>query len=174
MPKHKLVISIGDDERESSLEGIPQEAWERFKVSAAKQFPQAEDGWATFLSEVIMACSGGDETVTYFMTDVPKENADAIGHLFGLAGYSWDRFHAYLLRAVVEPRRVRLINFNTEGRQEFGTVLVTGLDPSTFTRLEDATGVSFERVLASILLAAKDGTLEFRPETQFVESTDRP
>jgi hypothetical protein len=173
--KQVITIQIGEDGPKHELSGIPALAWDRFSAAAKLQFPkQGEDAWAAFLSEVIMAISGGDKTVTYFMTGVPAENAAAIHGLLQQIGFTWDRFHAYLLRASVLPNNLRLVNFSRrpedgDNAQKYGTVIITGIDPVAFSKTEDAVGHSFEQVMGTVLAAAAVGTLTFSAETTFIE-----
>lgn len=173
-----ITLTIDIDGEKHTIEDIPAEAWGRFKEAAKKQFPKSgDDAWAAFLSEVIVAGSGGDgETVTYFMTDVPVNSAIAMQKALEQIGVdSWDRFHAYLLRAVSIPDMLRIINFIVPegGSQQFGTFIATGLDPQTFSKLEEAVkGESFERIMATFLAAARDGTLEFKQDIKLLDSVD--
>ena len=168
-----VEIQVDDDGEVHKLSGIPDVAWERFTKAAKKHFPKAgDDAWAQFLSEVIIAGSGGADTVTYFMTDVPKENAEAMEGMLNNVGWSWDKFHAYMLRAVVQPGQFRLVSFGETGQPDrYGTFIATGLKAETFSKLEAITKVSFERMMATVLLAAAEGTLRFTPDAQFVEPT---
>lgn len=172
MPQ-SVEIQVHEEGEIHRLTGIPDVAWERFRTAAKKHFPKAgEDAWAQFISEVIVAGSGGADAVTYFMTDVPRENAEAMEKILQNVGWSWDKFHAYLLRAVVQPGQVRLISFGETGQPDrYGTLIATGLKAETFEKLEAITKVSFERMIATILLAAAEGTLRFTPDAQFVEPT---
>lgn len=153
------TIYIGDD----SIEGIPEEVWKKFKEHAAKQFPSVpvEDAWAHWLSEAIMAIGGGNGKVTsILMTDVPIDNADAVERVLAQAEWTWDQFHAYLLRAAIHPGMVRIINFNDQP-QNFGTFIATGLKPETFGKLRFHTGHEPEQVLAAIFDGAAHGSIKF-------------
>lgn len=171
-----IEIKVSEDGPKHTLEGVPDVAWEKFCAAAKIQFPkEGEDAWAKFLSEVIMSGAGGADTVTYFMTGVPRENASAVADMFGQVGWSWDRFHVYLLKSAVKKGQLHLLSFSAPGDTEnFGTFIATGLKPATFTKLQETIGVSFERIMGTLLLAAADGTLTFRPEQQFIEPTNPP
>lgn len=162
----KLVIDETDEE--VLLSGIPSEAWERFKQAAKKQFPKAgEDAWASFISEVIVAGSGGDtESVTYFMTGVPLENATALHNLLSQIGLTWDQFHYLLLSSAVVKDNFRLVNFKGEHN---GVFIATGLSKNTFDKIEKATGTSFEVVMGTLFVAADNGTITFSPDTTYVK-----
>lgn len=175
MSQHKLTITVddGDSGVEHSLSGIPSTAWERFRENAKAHFPKSgDDAWASFLSEVILSVSGGDASVTYFMTDVPRENAEALDAILKQMGFTWDKFHAYLLRSALKEAHTRVIRLvEPNGDIPYGVFIATGLKPELFAKIEQATGKSFEIVLGSILLAAQEGTLQFSPESTFVEPT---
>lgn len=175
---HKITITVDEDGGglTHSLSGIPAEAWEKFCETAKIEFGRkhGEDAWAAFLSEVIMAASGGDETVTYFMTDVPRDKAEALSAVVGQAGFTWDRLHAYFLHSAPLANHFRIISMiNEENPKEhkLGTFVVTGLDPIAFHKIEKATGKSFEQVMGSLLIAATEGTISFAPENEYAEAT---
>lgn len=179
MSNAPITLTISVDGVDNKIEDIPAVAWERFKEAAKKQFPKnGDDAWAAFLSEVIVAGSGGDsESVTYFMTGVPLAMATAIHNLLTQINFtSWDQFHAYLLQASVQENAVRLVNFIPEpGKdREWGTLIVTGLHSDTFRNVEAQAGVSFERAFGTILNAARYGKFTFGEETQWLEASPSP
>lgn len=153
-----------------SLDGIPIDIWEKFKANAQRQFPKDGDlAWAAYLSEVIVAGSGGDgETVSYFMTKVPKRFALAVQRVLANVRLTWDQFHlAFLNAAAIAPQNVRFTNF--QNTPHTGMYIAMGLNPAMFKKVEEVAGVSFERVMASILISAELGKLAFGPDTTFVE-----
>ncbi len=166
----KIVIDEGDKDGEgyAEIEGIPTEAWQRFKENAKVQFPKSgDDAWASFLSEVIVAGSGGDgENVTYFMTGVPITYAQAIQRLFQQVELSWEQFHAILLQTAVLPDQFRITRFHGEHK---GIFIALGLDPAAFANMQDKTQHSFEVVMSTLLAAAASGTITFSPDTTYLE-----
>jgi hypothetical protein len=173
-----VEIQVNEDGETHRLSGIPDVAWERFTKAAEKHFPKAgKDAWAQFLSEVIVAGSGGADAVTYFMTDVPRANAEAMEKLLANVGWSWDKFHAYLLRAVAIDNSCRLIAFGETGQPDrYGTLIITGIKQEAWANLERVSGTSVERLMATFMLAATEGTLRFSPDADFAKPTkeDRP
>ncbi len=171
MATRTLRIVVDDGSDGGTIEGIPAEAWDRFKSAAALQFPDAgEDAWARFLSEVVMAGAGGDnDFVTYFMTSVPLEYATALHNILNQVKFSWDKFHAYLLHSAVKNDNFRIVRFHDTGNM--GTFVAVGLDPQLYSKVEEATGKSFEIVMATVLAAAANGTITFSPETTYLEPT---
>lgn len=173
MPQ-RLDIGVNETGDVHKIDGIPDIAWKKFAAAAKIHFPDAgEDAWARFLSEVIVAGSGGADTVSFFMTDVPREYAEDLANIFDQVRWSWDRFHAYLLRSAHEPGMLRLISLSDTGKQDhMGTFIATGLKRETFDKMEAATGVSFERIMGTLLLACAEGTLTFQPDAKFIEPTN--
>lgn len=173
MPQ-SIDITVSESGETHKLSGIPDIAWEKFTAAAKLHFPDAkEDAWARFLSEVIVAGSGGADTVTYFMTDVPRDLAEKMEGRLKQVGWSWDRFHAYLLRSVAEETQFKLISFSDTGKQDhMGTFIATGLKPEVFSKIAQVTGVSFERIMGTILFACSEGTLRFEPDAEFLTPTD--
>lgn len=171
MSSHVVKVIVDDNEESSSIEGIPTEAWLRFKEASKLQFPEAgEDAWARFLSEVIMAGAGGDKNfVTYFMTSVPLKFAESIHAVLDQVKFTWDKFHAYLLHSASKPNNMRVVRFHGE---DTGTFVIAGVDPAAFDKIEKATGRSFENVMATLFAAAADGTITFAPENTYLEPTD--
>jgi hypothetical protein len=172
-----IEIGIEEDGEVHRLTGIPQVAWERFCENAKRQFPKhGDDAWAAYLSEVVVAVSGGDqEKVTYFMTDVPRPYAEAVHRAFAQIGLTWDRFHAYLINAAVKPDNLRLVRFHPKDgeEQKFGTLIVAGVPHEVFAKFEGAVeGKTFEGIVATLFLAAENGTLKFVPEGQFAQAID--
>lgn len=169
----RIVVDDGTDG--GTIEGIPSEAWDRFRAAAKLQFPDAgEDAWARFLSEVVIAGAGGDDKlVTYFMTGVPIQYAQAVHTLLENVQFTWDKFHAYLLHASIIPDNVRMVRFHNDEQKNTGVFMAFGLDKNAFAKVEDATGRSFETVMATLLGAAAVGTLTFSPETTFLEPTTK-
>ena len=175
MPQ-QIDITVSESGDTHKLSGIPDIAWTKFSEAAKKHFPDAgEDAWARFLSEVIVAGSGGADTVTYFMTDVPRDHAEAIEAILRQVGWSWDGFHAYLLRSAFKPSHFRIVSLSDTGKPDFmGTFIATGLKPEVFSNIEKSTGVSFERIMGTILLACSEGTLRFTPDSAFIEPSNGP
>lgn len=167
----ELKVIVDDNEGGGTIEGIPPEAWARFKNAAKVQFPDAgDDAWARFLSEVIMAGAGGDDKfVTYFMTSVPLEYATALHSILNQVQFSWDKFHAYLLHSAAKQDNFRVVRFHDT--DHMGTFLALGIDPVLYTKVQEATGKSFEIVMATFLAAAANGTLKFSPEATYLEPT---
>lgn len=163
----EIIVTIKIDGDNHKLEGIPSEAWEAFKLESKHHFPdKGEDAWAAYLSSVIMSTINSS---SYFMTDVPKENAAAISKLLNEIGWEWENFHAYLLRAAVIPGALNFVALHDD-KQNFGTVVITGIRPSVFEKLKTATGHSVTKILATMMIAAEEGTITFSPDTTFVDA----
>lgn len=160
MPK-VISLTINEGPDGATVNGIPESVWERFVENAKAHFPdQGDDAWAAYLSEAIFAASGGNENVTFFMTDVPKKNAEALDRTLKQVKFSWDAFHAYLLKAAIEPGAIRVISFDPDNF--LGTVIITGLIPSAFNQLEQSTNVPVEALLAAVFNAAAFGQVTFQ------------
>lgn len=168
-----ITAGNGPNAETVSIDGIPIEIWERFKTNAQRQFPKDGDlAWAAYLSEVIVAGSGTDgESVSFFMTKVPKKFALAIQRLLSQVSLTWDQFHRKLLKAAATPQNVRLTNFTNSPHT--GMYIAMGLDPALFKKVEDIAGVSFERVMATVFISAELGNLDFGPNPVFVEPAIR-
>jgi hypothetical protein len=156
-PVKELTLTINED----SIEGVPEEIWEKFKERTKINFPnRGDDAWAFFISEVILAVGGGtNEVASYFMTDVPLKNAKALEDIFAQANLKWDLFHAYLLTVAVRDKHLRIINFTGEDRQEFGTFIATGIPMKALAQIEQVSGASVEDFMAALFLAASEGTI---------------
>lgn len=159
MSRSSLTLTINEGKEGAEITGIPAEVWERFKVNAQKQFPESTDAWAAFLSEVILSVGGGtNKVMTYFLTDVPVENADALEARLAQAEWQWDEFHTYLLQAALKPKAVRVISFkNEDGSRPPGTLIITGLRQAAFDQIEKKTGRTFEQVMGLFFHAASIG-----------------
>lgn len=157
-----MRLVINEDTKEASIAGIPDEIWEQFKVNAKVHFPdQKEDAWAAFLSEVILSVGGGTtDSETYFMTDIPRKNHEALGKIFGQAGWKFEQFHTYLLRIAVGPNMLRMINFGTD-KIAPGTLIVTGITPEAFRNIEESSKLSVEDIFAAVFNGAAKGHVTF-------------
>lgn len=171
MSPSKLTLTINEGKEGAEITGIPSDVWERFKVNAKKQFPASgDDAWANFLSEAILSVGGGThEVMTYFLTDVPVQNADALEKRFHQASWQWDEFHTYLLQSALIDKALRVIGFkNEDGTRSPGTLIITGLRNAAFEQIEKKTGRTFEQVMGMFFHAASTGTVEvtgtFPPE----------
>ncbi len=171
METKTLRIVVDENEDGGTVEGIPAEAWNRFRDAAKRQFPDAgDDAWARFLSEVIMAGAGGDDNfVTYFMTSVPIEYARALHEELNHVQFSWDKFHAYLLHSAVKQGNFRMVRFHDTANM--GTFIGVGLDPKMFDKVQEVTGKPFEIVMATLFAAASNGTLKFADDNAWLEPT---
>jgi hypothetical protein len=156
MKEVKLIINEGPDG--NTIEDIPAEFWANFKERCKVNFPdRGDDAWAYFISEVILAVGGGTEAVTsYFMTDVPRANAEALEDTLAQANLKWDMFHAYLLHIATKPRHLRVINFNGN---EQGTFIATGVPMKAFDAIEKASGAGVEDFMAALFTAANEGQI---------------
>lgn len=171
MPK-TITLGISETDDQISIQGIPDEVWKQFKTNAKAQFPDSgEDAWASYLSEVIVSGSKNSDTVTYFMTGVPRDNAKALEILLAQTKFTWDQFHAYLLHSAIKKDNFRLIRFHN-GNQHDGVFIATGLDIKAFKKIEEATEKTFEQVMATFINAATNGTITFSPDTTYLESED--
>lgn len=163
----EITVTIKIDGDNHRLEGIPAEAWEAFKTESKHHFPdKGDDAWAAYLSSVIMATINSS---SYFMTDVPKENAKAISDILGEVGWEWENFHAYLLRAAVIPGALNFVAMHDD-KQHFGTMIITGIRPSVFDKFKNITGHSIRKIFATMMIAAENGTITFDPNTTFVDA----
>ena len=155
-----VTLTINDGPEGGSIEGIPEDVWARFMERAKKQFPkEGQNAWSACLSEVIFSIAGGSrETITTFMTDIPVENHDTLEKLLQQTGFTWDKFHAYLLNAAMQPGSVRVINF-PDKPEKFGTVIITGIRPHVFPNIQAQTGMSVENLMAAIVNAADSGKI---------------
>lgn len=169
MINKEITVTIKIDGDNHHLEGIPLEAWEAFKTESKHHFPEkGDDAWAAYISSVIMATINSS---SYFMTDVPRENAAAMTAALNEVGWEWENFHAYLLRAAVIPGALNIISLH-DNKQNFGTVVITGIRDSVFKKLQDATGHSIRKILATFILAAEQGSITFAPETTFIDAVN--
>lgn len=172
-PKETITIQVGVDGNTFSLEDIPLDAWLTFQERAKVQFPQhKEEAWAAFLSEVIVSVAGGDGTRrSYFMTDVPEEIAIEMDRIMSMVGWTWDKFHAYLLRSV-QKEQLHIISLHEEDgkAQNFGTVIVSGIRPEVFSRLEaQHKDLTIEKFMGTLFLAMAEGEMKLEPGTQWAE-----
>ena len=170
LPKRDITITIQVDGEDHRLEGIPSDVWKSFQEKAKEHFPNSgDDAWASHLSEVIVATVS---KYSYFMTDVPKENADAIHAILQQVNWNWEQFHVYLLKSAILKDNFRIISFHNKDdkeNQSFGTLVATGINPIAFSKLEKTTGHSFEKIMATILIGATEGTLTFDEHTTFID-----
>lgn len=156
------TLRINDGPDGATIEDIPPDVWKRFMEFSKEHFPrEGENAWAACLSEVIFAIAGGNkETVTTFMTDIPRENADALSRLLSQVDFTWDKFHGYLLRAATMPDHLRIVNF-PDNPPQMGAIIVLGIRPHVFQNIRLKVGLSTEQLLSAIVNAADKGSLSF-------------
>src|SRR5260221_4382663 len=166
MSRVEVKLTINEGPEGNTIDDIPSDIWSNFKERAKKNFPdRGDDAWAYFLSEVILAVGGGtNEVVSYFMTDVPIANARALEDALAQANLKWDIFHAYLLTVAVKRANLRIINFSSPERQEFGTFIATGIPLNSFAQIEKVSGGSFEDFMAALFLASSEGIITLTGE----------
>lgn len=159
------TLRINEGPNGASIDDIPQEQWDRFLENAKEHFPkEGENAWAACLSEVIFAIAGGnDKTVTQFMTDIPRKNADALADILGQINFTWDSFHAYLLHAAVQQGNIQLANF-PDTPANMGMLVILGIRPHVFEHIEKSTGHSLTSLVAGIIQVADNGgTITYAP-----------
>lgn len=160
----EVTVTVTIDGVNHKIEGIPPVAWEAFKREAQVHFPKSgEDAWAAAISEMIVSMVGGD-TRTYFLTEIPLPIAEAYEKKLDQVKWKPDNFLSYLLRAAYKDE-IKLINFIPEKDQLYGTLIITGIDPVAFDKIEEVAEHRTEDVFASVFLAAVKGTVSITADT---------
>lgn len=152
------TLRVNEGPEGASIDDIPQQIWDRFLENSKQHFPkEGENAWAAVLSEVIFAIAGGnDKTVTTFMTDIPRANADAIEDVLAQVNLTWDRFHAYMLNAALKPGHIQLANFPDKPEQ-MGMLIILGIRPFVFQHIEQSVNMTLTQLVAGIINAADNG-----------------
>lgn len=165
-----ITITIETDGRNFNLKGIPERAFLAFTEKAKRHFPDAgEDAWASVLTDVILAMTTHE---SYFMTDIPEENSQALEEVLGRVGWSFDQFHAYLLHSAKKDGALRIVSFHEEdvAQVQLGTLIITGLRKTTFDKLEALTKSPTEAVMGLMFKGFERGQITISPETFFAEA----
>lgn len=152
------TLRVNEGPEGASIDDIPQDEWNRFMENSKLHFPkEGDNAWAAVLSEVIFAIAGGnDKTVTTFMTDIPRANADAIADVLEQVGLTWDRFHAYMLNAALKPGHIQIANF-PDRPEQMGMLLILGIRPHVFAHIEQSVQMTLPQLVAGIINAADNG-----------------
>lgn len=152
------TLRINEGPEGGSIEDIPQEQWDLFLKNSKEHFPkEGENAWAAVLSEVILSIAGGtDKSVTTFMTDIPRANADALADVLSQVNLTWDRFYAYMLNAALKNGHIQIANFPDKPEQ-MGMLIVLGIRPHVFSHIEKNTGHSLTSLVAGIIQVADNG-----------------
>lgn len=160
-------IGIGvDNQGTRRLSGIPEDAWEAFERNAKVHFPDAGDNaWAHMISEIIVASIGRS---TFILTDIPEKNNLAFEALLKRVNWAPDQFFVYLLTAAVKNNLLRILSF-IDQPQEFGTIIITGIRPSTLNKLEQQVGVTTEDYFGLLLNAIEAGEMKVDPPDAFTK-----
>lgn len=163
MPQ-QVEVTINIDGTDHRLSGIPTEAWEAFKQQSKIHFPDAkDDAWANFISEIIVAAVSHE---SYILTDIPPNNSKAMDEILKQVNWTQEQFHVYLLKAALIKDALRLVSFH-DAKQEFGTIIVTGIRPSTFEKIENTLGVPVESFLGILIDGLENGEIKFTPNEAF-------
>lgn len=167
-----VTVKIHVDGQEHQLAGIPPGAWEAFKRAAAKHFPDQEHAWAAAITEMILSMT---TDTSYFLTGVPQHMSDAMSDTLDRVGWKWDAFHTYLLKSAAIPSAFRIIAFHEpeNKKQQFGTLVITGLRKTVFTKIEQAAGVKLaEEVLGKLFQGIEAGTVQIDPKDFFTQTSE--
>lgn len=168
-----IRVSVEGDNGPFVLEDIPETAWKQFEEKAKAHFPKSQDPWASAITEFIIALGGGDgNRRTFIMTDVPNDMAKAMDDKLAEVDWTWDRLHAYLLKAV-SADQLKIIAMQSSP-QNFGTVLITGIDPDMFDRMQKLhPNLTVERYMGTLIPMLTYGELSIDPETKFAEPINK-
>lgn len=163
MPQ-QVEVTITVNGTDHKLSGIPLEAWEAFKQQSKIHFPDAkDDAWANFISEIIVAAVSHE---SYILTDIPPNNSKAMDTILSQVNWTQEQFHVYLLKSALIKDALRIISFHDK-KQEFGTLVVTGIRPSTFEKIEKVTGVNVENFFGILIDGLENGDVQFTPNEAF-------
>lgn len=159
----EVTVTITIDGVNHKIEGIPAVAWEAFKREAKVHFPKSgEDAWAAAISEMIVSMIGG-ESRTYFLTEIPLPFAEAYERKLDQVKWKPDQFLSYLLRSAYKDQ-MKIVSF-TNKDQLFGTLVITGIDPVAFEKIEEIAKHKTEDIFATVFLAAAKGEVSITANT---------
>lgn len=143
------------------LSGIPLDAWLAFVEQSKVHFPDAgDDAPFMFISEIIVAALTHS---SYILTGIPEEISKALDRVVQQVNWTHDQFHVYLLKSA-HYGKLRLVSFTEPGtKQEFGTVIITGVKQSTFDKIEKTAGVPVESFFGILINGIENGEMEVSP-----------
>lgn len=146
----------------ASLDGIPDDLWQRFTERANEIMPEkAPDAWAAVLSEVVASVGGGGQTHTLIMTDIPLDAVEALDGIAGEVQEKSDSLIAQMYR-YAQAGALHLVRMHDDQRQPAHLLMLYGIPQrhwDAWVKIASAVDETPESMFGLLLQLAEQGAV---------------